>query len=181
MTGSRRTSRNGFPSSLVACCEVRFGRSFPLYRRVESERLGTTSDGECDSALRRSACLVAHAKEELIQRPIVAIEQRQVTWPAAWSTRTDELNRGTCRAVARRLAKAGLPRRSRRGGGVEYAIGPRGATATVPRRLPRRWRHRAGAGGEGAGCCRRRGHDDPARGPAVRRRVIDAGRTLRGW
>ena len=29
----------------------------------------------------------------MIQRLIVAIEQRQVAWPAAWSTLTDELKR----------------------------------------------------------------------------------------
>jgi hypothetical protein len=35
----------------------------------------------------------AHAKAYLIQRLIVAIEQRKVTWPAAWFTLTDELKR----------------------------------------------------------------------------------------
>ena len=35
----------------------------------------------------------APAKVELIQRLIVAIEQRQVAWPAAWTTLTDELRR----------------------------------------------------------------------------------------
>lgn len=34
-----------------------------------------------------------HSKTELIQRLIVAIEQRRVSWPAEWATLTDELRR----------------------------------------------------------------------------------------
>ncbi len=33
------------------------------------------------------------SKAQLIQRLIVAIEQRQVAWPAAWTVLTDELKR----------------------------------------------------------------------------------------
>jgi len=37
--------------------------------------------------------LINLSKTQLIQRLVVAIEQRQIGWPAAWSVVTDELKR----------------------------------------------------------------------------------------
>ena len=67
------------------------------------------------------------SRAQLIQRLVVAIEQRQIDWPLSWSVVTDVLKR------------------------YEYEITPNGSiTYTHPRRLPRRLRHRPGFGQLGA-------------------------------